>query len=137
MKLSFDIENVATLIITTELFMYGVVFLRIDQGSDGLVVNYMAVADGGEVCGQKREVLPGKNLQNIIANIMAMEFPEYEDDEMAVRWGVQIGDKDSKLISEIEQGYWDIKSIMYIVDILDEKIGTCEALSYLRTLLEE
>lgn len=136
MKCSFELSKATTLIVAAEKIMYGIVYVRLSYKEDGVAVSYVAIADGGEICGENTTVYNGKNLSRILRHILDSEYPEEEDYRSSYRWGIQIGDSDNNLLAEIERANWGEKGMDSILSCLEDEIGESEALDALRDLIE-
>ena len=136
MRLDFDISTASTIIISAEKIMCGIVFVRLTRQGTNVIVSYAAIADGGEVCGEGTTVYENKTLVPILYCISDVEYPEEEDYGASYSWGLQIGDDNENMISEVERGYWGENSIFSLLSCIEKEIGGSEALSSLRTLVE-
>lgn len=136
MKCDFNISTASTIIISAEKYMYGVVFVRLTCQETNVIVSYAAIADGGEVCGEGTTVYENKALTPILHHILETEYPEEEDDGASYSWGLQIGDDNENMISEVERAYWGEDSFFSLLSCIEKEIGGSEALSSLRTLIE-
>lgn len=135
MTYNLNKTEVETVVISIELIMYGTVMARLDRCDEGVRIQYTAIADGGEVCGEKVEVFPGKSLDSFVDTFNSMSFQDEGDEEATRGWSIQIGDKDSNVLAEVDFGYWSVTPISKLVDCIKNTIANCEATDALRNIL--
>ena len=136
MKCDFDISMASTITVSAEKYMYGIVYVWLTHQGTNVIVSYAAIADGGEVCGEGTTVYENKTLTPILHHILETEYSEEEDCEASYSWGIQIGDDNDNIISEVERAYWGEDSILSLLSCIEKEIGGSEALRSLRTLVE-
>lgn len=136
MECSFELGKATTLIVIAEKAMYGKVFVRLSNHEGDIIVSYMAVADGGDICGENTSVYEGKSLSRILCHILDSEYPEEEDYDSSYSWGFKVGDNDDRLMAEIEQAYWGGQAMHALMSCVENEIGDSEALNTLRELID-
>lgn len=135
MNFNVNKSEVTTVTLSIELIMYGNVMARLDQEGEKVRVQYTAIADGGEVCGEKVESFAGKKLDTFVETFNSLTFSDEEDEEASKGWSIQIGDKDANVLAEVEFGYWNADPIFKLVNCIKESIADCKAVDALNDIL--
>lgn len=138
MTYNLDKTEVQTITFSIELVMYGTVMARLDRCDEGVQIQYAAIADGGDVCGQSVEVFAGKSLDSFVEKFNSLTFHDEGDekDEDATRgWGIQIEGKDANTLAMVKFGYWEETPICELVECIRDTIADCEATDALWNIL--
>lgn len=130
------IKDTSIIIISAELMMYGCITIRIDRVDDGITAAWLAVADGGDVVDNGEKTYTSVVFDDLLNQIKEIDFPDEENDEESISWGMQFGNTEGKLIEPIESGNWNRSALQTVIECIEAKVGDDESIASLKEMLE-
>lgn len=130
-----ETKDVAIIIISAELMMYGCINIRLDRADDGLTAACLAIADGGDVVDNGEKTYTSVVFDELLNKIAETDFPNAEDDEESITWGIQLGNAEGELLESIESGNWNRSALQTVIAYIEEMVGDDESTRSLNEML--
>ena len=127
---------VTSITVQVELMMYGFAGLNICTAKDGVIVSWIAVADGGEMLANDSIKIAGKDFENLHSLLDGIELPALEGNEMSRAWDIQFFDEKDNEVKSIDRGYWPVELLNRIMEIIDSFLENDMATEWIHNIIE-
>lgn len=128
-------EDVASIGLTAEMFMYGTLLIDIEIRDKTVFVQWVGVSDGGMYEVHENKVYSNLDVDSFLEAIEKIKEVDEKEDYYSVEWELTISDKSDKIIKKMQYEAFEGEALEEIISCMEEFFGDKEPTSLFSDML--